>query len=621
MGEHSKDFFLGSEGRAGFIGQLLKDIKALEIILEKDIIESGISRIGAEQEFCLVEDNSRPSKLSPIILEEINDSHFTTELALYNLEINLDPIKLKANCFSEMENQLQQLLSKAQEVAKKRNTKIVLTGILPSICKRELELDYLTPMPRYFALNKMIKELRGTDFTLHLMGVDELDIQHNSVLFEACNTSFQTHLQLDPDDFVSSFNWAQAISAPVLGLCANSPLLLGRELWHETRIALFQQSIDTRMVSQSLKDQLPRVAFGNHWAQDSIAEIFKNNISRHKVILGKEIKADALEDLEQGKVPGLDALKLFNSTVYQWNRPCYGTSKGKAHVRIENRYLPAGPTQIDQIANFAFWVGLMKGRPAKYDELSKIMDAKEAKANFMKAARTGKETVLNWMGQDYTLKDLVLEELIPIARSGLEKMNVDQADIKRFLDIIESRARGRNGAQWTIANYRLLLKSMKRDDALLALTRAIYLKQQQNIPVHLWEDIKNPPALLKSSSLVSHIMTTQLYKVDENDLAQLATKIMSWKNIHHMPVEDKHGKFCGLLTWSQIEQFDKDVEDHATQLVADIMIKDVTTVRPWEPIEAAVKLMKEQEIGCLPVVREKELLGIITKKDLTDFGI
>lgn len=116
-------------------------------------------------------------------------------------------------------------------------------------------------------------------------------------------------------------------------------------------------------------------------------------------------------------------------------------------------------------------------------------------------------------------------------------------------------------------------------------------------------------------------MTTELYKVDENDLAQLATKIMTWKNIHHMPVEDKHGNFCGLLTWSHIEQFDKNVEDHATQLVADIMIKDVTTIRPWEPIEAAVKIVKEKEIGCLPVIREKELIGIITKKDLTDFGI
>ena len=175
------------------------------------------------------------------------------------------------------------------------------------------------------------------------------------------------HLQVDPDDFVDSYNWAQAIAAPVLGISANSPLLLGRELWHETRIALFQQSIDTRTSSYALKDQYARVNFGYEWEKGTAADIFKNDIAQHKVILSREIEEDSFEQLHKGKIPKLRALNTHNSTIYRWNRPCYGVANGKPHLRIENRYVPAGPTVIDQMANFAFWVGLMTGRNKDYD--------------------------------------------------------------------------------------------------------------------------------------------------------------------------------------------------------------------------------------------------------------
>ena len=245
MAEHSLNIN-DKETRLEFIKHLLSDIKALELLVEQGLIESNIQRIGAEQEFCLVTDNWRPSKKGADILEAIDDSHFTTELARYNLEINLDPFELQGDCFSRVEHQLKTLLAKAKEAANKYDNKVVLTGILPTISKIELEFDYMTPQPRYWAMNKMMKAHKGTDFELRLRGVDELSIIHDTVLFEACNTSFQMHLQISPEDFIASYNWAMAISGPVLGICANSPLLLGRELWSENRIALFQQSIETR---------------------------------------------------------------------------------------------------------------------------------------------------------------------------------------------------------------------------------------------------------------------------------------------------------------------------------------------------------------------------------------
>ena len=108
-----------------------------------------------------IEDDT--SKKSEEILKDINDPHFTTELARYNLEINLDPEELKSNCFSKVENHLRTFISKAKTVAEKYDNRVILTGILPTISKNELEFDYMTPNPRYWVLNDMIKELKGKD--------------------------------------------------------------------------------------------------------------------------------------------------------------------------------------------------------------------------------------------------------------------------------------------------------------------------------------------------------------------------------------------------------------------------------------------------------------------------
>ena len=616
MGEQKVKTIKNNIGRAKFIRHLLNDVKALELMHERGLIESGIIRIGSEQEFCLVNKNWRPSRKSNEILNEINDKHFTEEIAVFNLEINLDPVELKHNALSQVEDELNNLLNKAKVIAEKHNTKIILTGILPTISKKELEFRYMTPKPRYWMLNDMLKELRGTNFRLHLRGVDELFIKHDSVMFEGCNTSFQMHLQIAPDDFISSYNWAQAISGPILGVCTNSPILLGRELWSETRIGLFQQSIDTRNSSFALENKQSRVSFSKEWAKGTVVDLFKNDIAKHKVIISKEIESDSLVDIENGKVPKLQALCLFNGTIYRWNRPCYGISEGKPHLRIENRYIPAGPSVIDEIANFAFWVGLMKGRPEKYDDMPSSMDFKDAKSNFVKAARNGKESVMLWMGQQISVRNLVIKELLPIARTGLEKMNIDKNDINRYLNVIEKRAISLTGSQWSVKNYRHLRKNLKQDDALLALTKAIYENQQNNTPVHEWPMIDNHSEDYQDTHLVSHVMTTQLFTVNKNDLADLATSIMKWKGIHHVPVENNSGKLCGLLTKTHIDHFMESNGQNSDIIVADIMVKNVTIVRPNTKILEAIHLMKKNNIGCLPVVQSKSLVGIITIKDI-----
>jgi hypothetical protein len=478
------------ESRKAFLKHLLHDVEAIEQMLEKNLFEKGISRIGAEQEFCLVDKYFKPSLHSLEILEKINDSHFAPELARYNLEINLDPIEQSGGCFSAMEKQLTKLLQKAEAAADELQEKIILTGILPSIDFRAVQMKYMTPKQRYTALADIISELRGEDFELNITGVDELILSHNNILFEACNTSFQCHLQVDPDEFTDQYNWAQMLSGPVLAICANSPLLVGKHLWAETRIPLFQQSIDTRGKGYHLRERAQRVTFGNRWIQ-SVTDVYKNDIARHTILFMTDIKKDSLERLKSGKIPKLEALQLHNGTIYKWNRPCYGVHKGVPHLRIENRYIPSGPTILDEIANMVFWVGLMNNMPKEYREIWNRISFDDVKENFRKAAMWGIQSGMVWDGELLPVRDLIIDKLIPMAKEGLKKRGVNSEDIERYLTVIEERAKGyATGARWIVKSYRNLRKEMDREESTVALTAIMHNRRVSGQPVHEWETAK-----------------------------------------------------------------------------------------------------------------------------------
>ena len=356
---------LSGQTRTEFLRHLIGDIEALEYMIENGVIESGITRIGAEQEFCLVQKDLRPAMTGPEILAQTSEPQFTSELAQWNLEINLDPQDTGPGCLQRMAAQLNDLLNLANTRAQQFDSDVVLTGILPTIRKSDVDFKYMTPNPRYRVLDNILKELRGEDFSLYIEGVDEINLKHSSILFEACNTSFQAHLQIDPDEFADKYNWAQVLAGPILAGCVNSPVLLGKELWSETRIALFRQSIEIRHAGNYIRDKQPRVAFGYDWLKSSAVEIFKNDVAFYKLIISSELdKEDSLELLAKGEIPELRAMNLHNGTLYKWNRACYGVGgNGKPHLRIENRYLPSGPTPHDAMANATLWIGLMEAMP------------------------------------------------------------------------------------------------------------------------------------------------------------------------------------------------------------------------------------------------------------------
>ncbi|RUA06487.1 MAG: hypothetical protein DSY82_09570, partial [Flavobacteriia bacterium] len=470
---------------------------------------------------------------------------------------------------------------------------------------------------RYRILNRILRKIRGDDFKLHIKGVDELIVTHETILFEACNTSFQIHLQMDPDTIVDKFNWAQLIAGPVLAVSSNSPLLMGRELWSETRIALFQQSLDVRNVSYLLRGQKARVSFGSSWVKESILELYKDDIARYPPIITTDFKEDSLTELKQGRIPKLRALSIFNGTLYKWNRLCYGITAGVPHFRIENRYIPSGPSVKDEIANTVFWIGLIQGMPDSYKKLYDKIPFNDARGNFTNAARTGINTYFRWFGEIISAKKLILKKLLPIAREGLLKHGIEEKDVSKYLNIIRNRIEtGQTGSVWQIQSKRVLRESFNKDMTNTTITACMYLNQLSNKPIHQWKlvDPEDCYTMDDKKKKLEKLMTTEVFVVDENDLVSLVDKVMQWKNINHLPVVNKKNKLIGIISKTNIKHLD--LSENKLLVVKDVMIRDVVTVGPKTTVEKAREIMIGKKIGCLPVLDNSNLVGILTKSDL-----
>lgn len=625
MGFQKVNTLESKDTMAEFVRHLLDDVRAFEHMLENDWFESDITRIGAEQEMCLIDKQTfKPAPINMQVMEYMAENPWcVTELAKFNLETNLTPHEFTGDCLSKLEAENLHYLGEIQKVLDKFGATTILCGILPTLRKFDLEMHNLTPKDRYFALMAAIsKHLLGTAFELRVEGIDELLVRHDSPLLEACNTSFQVHLQVSPKDFVKMYNIAQTLAAPVTAIAANSPLVFGRRLWHETRIALFQQSLDTRTTSDHMRERLPRVNFGNDWLRGEITQIYKEDISRFRVLLAGEIEEESLEMVRQGQVPKLRALQIHNSTVYRWNRPCYGISpNGKPHLRIENRVMPAGPTVVDATANAAFWLGAMTGMGLHYEDITKHLDFADVRDNFLKAAKFGIDTTFSWLkDKKVPVKDLILHELLPLAKEGLKHRKVKAADISKYLGIIEERAKEhRTGARWALRSFTALQQEVTHEEALTAITACTVQNQQENKPVHTWAEAS--AADLRdwrpSSMKVEEFMSTDLFTVQKEDLIELVAEIMDWRRIRYMPVENPKGELVGLISSRMLLRHfakHKGIEV-APASVQEIMIEKPITVTADTSIMEAMRKMRELKIGCLPVVKGKDLVGIITEMD------
>jgi len=630
MGTQTVRSFADKEQKQKFIRALLNDVRSLEYMLHNDWFETGVTRFGSELEMVLVDnDTLKPTNIATKVLSKMKGHKWLeTELAKFNLEINLTPRELKGNNFSLMEKEIQSRLSTLDTVLKDMNASYVLTGILPTIQKYNLNEENLTPRKRYYALMEAIKNLNlNRDFELKIFGIDELFVRHNTPLIEAANTSWQIHLQIAPRDYVRMYNVAQALAGPCISLSANSPIVFGKRLWHESRIAMFEQALDTRNTHEHMREQSTRVSFGNEWLNDSILDIYRDDISRFKVILSSIFGKDSWKQVLKGKVPDLDSLLIHNSTVYRWNRPQYGISEnGQPHLRIENRVMPAGPTVIDQMANAAFWLGAMKGLSDQYPDIRNQIEFSSLKDNFGRSARFGMEADYSWIkGKKLHVRDLLRKELIPLAREGLKSYKIKTADIDRYTGVLEERVKKKtNGAIWILDSYANLLKdNIPKDETLTILTHSIMKNQKTNLPGHTWKtaSLKDLNDYQPLELKVSEFMQTDLQSVEKDDILELVGEIMDWRKIRYMPVEDSEGKLEGLITSRILSRyFINALRDNtlASKCVGDIMITDPITVEPETSIRDAMKVMREHKVGGLLVVKNNILAGIITETDFLD---
>jgi CBS domain-containing protein len=607
-----------------FTKALLRDLQALEQMLRQGMIESGVRRIGLEQEMFLVGEDWRPSPVAVEVLELLgDDAPFTTELARFNLEMNVDPQVLVGPCFRTLEREIGVLLDRVRTAASEVGARVCLTGILPTLAKSDLDMDNITPRHRYFALNEALNRMRGGEsYRLRIEGTDELNIEHDSVMLEACNTSCQVHLQVSADEFARFYNVAQVVAAPVLASAVNSPLLFGKRLWAETRIALFQQSIDTRGASIDYREVAPRVRFGEGWVRQTVTELFQEDIARFRVLLSAPVEGDSVEALARGEIPGLMALQLHNSTVYRWNRPCYGISDGKPHLRIECRVLPSGPTVRDEVANAAFWIGLVLGAAEEYGDVTRVMDFDDAKGNFLAAAKLGLKAGLQWVhGEPVSAPKLILETLLPLARQGLEAYRVDDADITAYLDVIRERVEtGQTGTQWAMRSLGKMRDRGTRSERLAALTAATIQRQTDGVPGHLWElaDIHEAGGWKHNFLRVEQYMTTSLFTVNEDELVELVAFLMDRKQIRHVLVEDDDHRLVGLVSYRSLLRLVAEGEDlkSAESLpVKTIMERNPVTVAPETPTLEVIEIMRKHRVSCVPVVKDARLVGLVTERD------
>jgi gamma-glutamyl:cysteine ligase YbdK (ATP-grasp superfamily) len=444
---------------------------------------------GLEVELNLVDERCDPAMKNAEVLDAIADPDFVTELGQFNLEINVPPRRLSGDGIASFEHDVRASLNAAEEKARTVGAHMLMVGILPTLRSEHMNPDTLSANPRYRLLNDQIFAARGEDLDIAIRGTERLRVTTDSIIPEAACTSMQLHLQVSPEEFAAYWNASQAVAGIQLAVGANSPFLLGKELWAETRIALFEQATDTR--SEELKAQgvRPRVWFGERWIT-SIFDLFEENVRYFPALLPITEDEDPVAVLDGGDTPQLAELRLHNGTIYRWNRPVYDVVRGVPHLRVENRALPAGPTVVDMMANAAFYFGLVRSLAEDERPIWSQMSFSAAEENFHAGARDGIAAQVYWPGLGtLPASELVLRRLLPRAYAGLDSWGMGPAERDRLMRVVEQRClTGRNGSTWQTATFHRLFDAgaMDRFDALREVVRQYSVQMHENRPVHEW---------------------------------------------------------------------------------------------------------------------------------------
>ena len=424
---------------------------------------------GFEIEGWLIDRKMRPALANAEFLERFDSELATSELAKFNFELNNTPHPLRGNAFSDFAEEMYATCRKTGAVTEAMGIRALMTGILPTLRPTDFCLGSMSEMKRYQALNEQVlRERDGRPVQLDISGENfRLKLQHSSVMLESAATSFQIHTQVPFERAHHYYNASILASAATVAVSANSPFLFGKALWHETRIPLFEQSVDTG-------EGRKRVSFGSGFADRSLMECFTENMEAYDILL---------PIFFEGGAERFEHLRLHNGTIWRWNRPLIGfDNDGSVHFRVEHRVMPSGPSLVDMLANAAFYYGIATMLSERCAEGDFAADFHTAEENFYLAARYGLGSEILWEGKSRPVRKLILELLLPMAEEGLRQLEIDSADSEKYLGIIRERVQsGQNGAAWQLAYVKRYGEDMQR------LAQAYWEHQQTGKAIHQWE--------------------------------------------------------------------------------------------------------------------------------------
>ena len=472
MGQEIEKTCFSKEDFETFQSYLEQETNQLIEWFDQDILANDGLVGGFEIESWLLSNSLEPAPVNKEFLEQFNNPLATPELANFNLEFNNLPRNLTTTAFTDFYEELSSTWNHAEAIAKNLSdpASLLMIGTLPTLKFSDLNEQSMSDMNRYRALNDQIMTRRsGKPVHLNIHGQELLDLHSNNVMLEASTTSFQIHTQVPAQHAHHYYNASLMISAPLVAITANSPYVFGKNLWSETRIPLFEQSIDTANPDAPFK----RVSFGSGYAENSIVECFQENLEDFYILL------PTIEN-DNGT---LTHLRLHNGTIWRWNRPLLGfDNSGQPHIRIEHRIISAGPTLTDMIANAAFFYGLQHYWAQQLKNGHALPPFNEIKANFYSAATYSLEHSINWLGSVLDPAELLRDILLPQAKKGLDSLRISSTDIEKYLSIIEARIETQQtGANWQ-RNY-----VTKHQCDMNELTQAYQHFQKTGKPVHTWD--------------------------------------------------------------------------------------------------------------------------------------
>ncbi|MFT7667749.1 MAG: CBS domain-containing protein, partial [Planctomycetota bacterium] len=247
----------------------------------------------------------------------------------------------------------------------------------------------------------------------------------------------------------------------------------------------------------------------------------------------------------------------------------------------------------------------------------------DARGNFMAASRYGLKATLAWRnGKEYRADTLILDHLLPLAHSGLERQGIDSSDRDSYLGVLEERVRsGRTGAQWALDSLSAMDGKGTVGGRMRAVCDSIHDQQWNGEPVHTWDlaELSEKDNWLSDYRTVGQIMTTDLFTVHPDDLIDLAASVMEWEHLRHVPVEDSAGELVGILSHRAILRLvarGKASANPGEMSVSDVMQESPITATAQTLSLDAIYLMREHGVACLPVVDEAgKLRGIVTEHD------